>query len=430
MKNLFIPLALSAALCLPVQAQQFDDFFENKTLRTDYIFTGDAHKQEVYLDELSALPQWAGRKHHLNELPLAGNGEITMKDKASGQVIYRTSFSSLFQEWLGEEEATRVKKGFENSFLLPFPKKEVIVTVELKNAHHQVCASLTHEVRPNDILIHQRGNARITPHRYLHQSGNLEDCIDVAILAEGYTEAEMDLFYKDAEATCEALFNHEPFKKLKNRFNIVAVASPSEDSGVSIPGQNEWKSTAVSSHFNTFYSDRYLTTSRVKSIHNWLAGIPYEHIIILANTDTYGGGGIYNSYTLTTAHHPMFKPVVVHEFGHSFGGLADEYAYTDAPSPLYPYHIEPWEQNITTLVDFESKWKDMVPEGTPVPTPVKTDKNEIFTSVGVYEGAGYTLKGIYRPVTECRMKINEAPAFCPVCQRALERLILFYTEKE
>ncbi|MBQ8889836.1 MAG: IgA Peptidase M64 [Bacteroidaceae bacterium] len=430
MKNLFIPLALSAALCLPVQAQQFDDFFENKTLRTDYIFTGDAHKQEVYLDELSALPQWAGRKHHLNELPLAGNGEITMKDKASGQVIYRTSFSSLFQEWLGEEEATRVKKGFENSFLLPFPKKEVIVTVELKNAHHQVCASLTHEVRPNDILIHQRGNARITPHRYLHQSGNLEDCIDVAILAEGYTEAEMDLFYKDAEATCEALFNHEPFKKLKNRFNIVAVASPSEDSGVSIPGQNEWKSTAVSSHFNTFYSDRYLTTSRVKSIHNWLAGIPYEHIIILANTDTYGGGGIYNSYTLTTAHHPMFKPVVVHEFGHSFGGLADEYAYTDAPSPLYPYHIEPWEQNITTLVDFESKWKDMVPEGTPVPTPVKTDKDEIFTSVGVYEGAGYTLKGIYRPVTECRMKINEAPAFCPVCQRALERLILFYTEKE
>lgn len=430
MKNLFIPLALSAALSLPVQAQQFDDFFENKTLRTDYIFTGDAHKQEVYLDELSALPQWAGRKHHLNELPLAGNGEITMKDKASGQVIYRTSFSSLFQEWLGEEEATRVKKGFENSFLLPFPKKEVIVTVELKNAHHQVCASLTHEVRPNDILIHQRGNARITPHRYLHQSGNLEDCIDVAILAEGYTEAEMDLFYKDAEATCEALFNHEPFKKLKNRFNIVAVASPSEDSGVSIPGQNEWKSTAVSSHFNTFYSDRYLTTSRVKSIHNWLAGIPYEHIIILANTDTYGGGGIYNSYTLTTAHHPMFKPVVVHEFGHSFGGLADEYAYTEAPSPLYPYHIEPWEQNITTLVDFESKWKDMVPEGTPVPTPVKTDKNEIFTSVGVYEGAGYTLKGIYRPVTECRMKINEAPAFCPVCQRALERLILFYTEKE
>ena len=420
---------LGIASFLTVQAQNFSDWFEEKTLRTDYIFTGNARQQEVCLDELSMLPQWAGRRHHLSELPLAGNGEITMKDKATGTVIYRTSFSSLFQEWLGEEEATRVKKGFENSFLLPFPKKEAIVTISLKNAHQQVSASLTHEIRPDDVLIHQRGTAHITPHRYIHQSGSLEDCIDVAILAEGYTEAEMDLFYQDAEATCEALFSHEPFKKLKNRFNLVAVASPSADSGVSIPLKDEWKSTAVSSHFSTFYSDRYLTTSRVKSIHNWLAGIPYEHVIILANTDTYGGGGIYNSYTLTTAHHPQFKPVVVHEFGHSFGGLADEYAYTDAPSPLYPYSIEPWEQNITTMVDFESKWKDMVPEGTPVPTPVKTQESEIYTSVGVYEGAGYTTKGIYRPATECRMKINEAPAFCPVCQRALERLILFYTEK-
>ena len=424
-----VTLCLCAALHSPMFAQSFTDFFEDKTLRTDYIFTGNSQKQEVYLDELSSLPQWAGRRHHLSELPLAGNGEITMTDKATGQVIYRTSFSSLFQEWLGEEEATRVQKGFENSFLLPFPKKEAIVTVSLKNARQEVCAQLTHEVHPNDILIHQRGTERLTPHRYLHQGDKAEERIDVAILAEGYTEAEMDIFYRDAEATCEALFTHAPFDKLKDRFNIVAVASPSADSGVSIPLKGEWKSTAVSSHFSTFYSDRYLTTSRVKSIHNWLAGIPYEHIIILANTDTYGGGGIYNSYTLTTAHHPGFKPVVVHEFGHSFGGLADEYFYSDAPSPLYPYDKEPWEQNISTLVNFESKWKDMVPEGTPIPTPVKKNNDEIFTAVGVYEGAGYTSKGIYRPVTECRMKINEAPAFCPVCQRALERLILFYTEE-
>lgn len=428
MKKLSI-LCLCTALHLPVAAQNFSDYFEDKTLRTDYIFTGDATRQEVCLDELTSLPGWAGRRHHLDELPLAGNGEITMTDKATGTVIYRTSFSSLFQEWLGEAEATRVKKGFENSFLLPFPKQPALVTVSLKNAHQEVCASLTHEVRPDDILIHSRGTERITPHRYMHRSGSAEDCIDVAILAEGYTEAEMDVFYKDAQATCEALFAHAPFDKLKDRFNIVAVASPSADSGVSIPLKGEWKSTAVSSHFSTFYSDRYLTTSRVKSIHNWLAGIPYEHIIILANTDTYGGGGIYNSYTLTTAHHPMFKPVVVHEFGHSFGGLADEYFYSDAPSPLYPYDKEPWEPNISTLVDFKSKWQDMVPEGTPVPTPVKKSADEIFTAVGVYEGAGYTSKGIYRPATECRMKINEAPVFCPVCQRSLERLILFYTEK-
>jgi hypothetical protein len=330
---------------------------------------------------------------------------------------------------LGEEEATRVQKGFENTYLLPFPKKETLVTVTLKNAHHQVCASFTHKVRPDDILIHHRGYESITPHRYMHQSGSPEKCIDVAILAEGYTETEMELFYQDAQATCEALFAHDPFGKLKDRFNIVAVASPSKDSGVSIPHQGVWKSTAVGSNFSTFYSDRYLTTSRVKSIHNWLAGIPYEHIIILANTDTYGGGGIYNSYTLTTAHHPDFKPVVVHEFGHSFGGLADEYAYSDDPSPAFPYEVEPWEPNISTLVDFKSKWQDMVRKGTPIPTPIKEDEKEKNTAVGVYEGAGYTNKGIYRPVTECRMRVNKVPAFCPVCQRSLERLILFYTEE-
>ena len=427
MKKLSL-LFLCIGLLAPLQAQNFSDFFEDRTLRTDYLFTGNADKQEVCLDELTEMPGWAGRRHRLDELPLAGNGEITMTDKASGKVIYRTSFSSLFQEWLGEEEATRVKKGYENSFLLPFPKQPALVTVSLKNALQEVSASLTHEVRPDDILIHSRGYGKVAPHRYLHRSGSAEDCIDVAILAEGYTQSEMELFYRDAEATCEALFAHAPFDKLKNRFNIVAVESVSEDSGVSIPLKGEWKSTAVSSHFSTFYSDRYLTTSRVKSIHNWLSGIPYEHIIILANTDTYGGGGIYNSYTLTTAHHPSFKPVVVHEFGHSFGGLADEYFYSDEPSPLYPYHLEPWEQNISTLVNFESKWKDMVPAGTPVPTPVKTSGDEIYTAVGVYEGAGYTSKGIYRPATNCRMKTNEAPGFCPVCQRALERMILFYTK--
>lgn len=426
---------LLAAICIGLsafagQAQNFDDYFVNKTIRADYIFSGNSEAQAICLDELSSLPQWAGRRHHLSELPLAGNGEIEMKDKASGKIIYRTSFSSLFQEWICEAETKKVTRGFENTFLIPFPKNTATVTIRLKDVYHKETASLTHEIDPKDILIHQRGDeASITPHRYLLKSGSEENCIDIAILAEGYTKEETELFYKDAQTACEALFSHEPFKKLKSRFNVVAVFSESKDSGVSIPRQNEWKKTAVSSHFDTFYSDRYLTTRSVKAIHNWLAGIPYEHIIILANTDTYGGGGIYNSYTLTTAHHPMFKPVVVHEFGHSFGGLADEYAYDAAPSPQYPYSIEPWEQNITTLADFDAKWKDMVETGTPVPTPVQTEKSLIYTKVGVYEGAGYTQKGIYRPTTECRMKINEAPVFCPVCQRALEKLIRFYTDK-
>ena len=417
-------------LCLiavsSTRAQVFADHFADKTLRVDYIFNGNASGQAICLDGLSALPTWAGRKHHLAELPLQGNGQIIMRNAASGKTIYTTSFSSLFQEWLETDEARNVTKGFENTFLLPYPLQPVEIEIALLDPRRNVRASMKHIVHPNDVLIEQKGNSHITPHKYLLHNDSPEKCIDVAILAEGYTLQEMQTFYEDADIACKSIFDHEPFKSMKKRFNVVAVASPSTDSGVSVPRLNEWKHTAFGSHFSTFYSDRYLTTSRVKAIHDALAGIPYEHIIILANTEEYGGGGIYNSYTLTTAHHPMFRPVVVHEFGHSFGGLADEYFYdNDVMTDTYPLDIEPWEQNISTQVDFAAKWKDMLSENTPVPTPAEVSENY---PTGVYEGGGYSAKGIFRPAENCRMRTNEYPAFCPVCQRALRRIIEFYTE--
>lgn len=420
---------LLACLCLclgAVKAQTFEHYFTDRTLRVDYLFTGNAERQTICVDELSSLPRWAGRRHHLSELPLAGNGQIEMKDAADGTVIYRTSFSALFQEWLETDEARTTAKGFENTFLLPFPRRAVSVEVTLFDSHRQVRARLQHRVDPEDILIRRKGETHVCPHRYLLKNGQADRCIDVAIVAEGYTEAEMDVFYRDAQTACESLFGHEPFRSMKKRFNVVAVASPSEDSGVSIPRLGEWRSTAFGSHFSTFYSDRYLTTSHLKTLHDALAGIDYEHIIVLANTDEYGGGGIYNSYTLTTAHHKDFRPVVVHEFGHSFGGLADEYFYDeDVMNDTYPTDVEPWEQNVTTRVDFASKWQDMIPEGTPLPTPAD---NFNMHEVGLYEGAAYSARGLYRASYNCRMRTNEYPAFCPVCQRALRRLIEFYTE--
>ena len=417
-------------LCLiavaSTRAQVFADHFADKTLRVDYIFNGNASGQAICLDGVSALPTWAGRKHHLAELPLQGNGQIVMRNAASGKTIYTTSFSSLFQEWLETDEAQNVTKGFENTFLLPYPLQPVEIEITLLDPRRNVRASMKYIVHPNDVLIEQKGNSHITPHKYLLHNDSPEKCINVAILAEGYTLQEMQTFYEDADIACKSIFDHEPFKSMKKRFNVVAVASPSTDSGVSVPRLNEWKHTAFGSHFSTFYSDRYLTTSRVKAIHDALAGIPYEHIIILANTEEYGGGGIYNSYTLTTAHHPMFRPVVVHEFGHSFGGLADEYFYdNDVMTDTYPLDIEPWEQNISTQVDFAAKWKDMLSENTPVPTPAEVSENY---PTGVYEGGGYSAKGIFRPAENCRMRTNEYPAFCPVCQRALRRIIEFYTE--
>ena len=406
---------------------------QDQTLRIDYIFSGTDKAQEISLDEMSCFDGWAGRRVNLDKVPVRGNGQISMTDKATGKVIWRQSFSTLFQEWQTTEEATHVRKAFENVFLLPMPSAEVVVEVELYDFRGGVSASLSHNVLPSDILI-RRMDPVIPPHRYLHQGGDVKDCIDVAIVAEGYTADEADKFYADAKVAMEAILAHEPFGQYQDRFNFVAVALSSEESGVSVPGKGEWKKTALSSHFNTFYMDRYLTTLRLRQMHDRLCGIPYEHIVILANTDTYGGGGIYNSYTLTTAGHVSFRPVVVHEFGHSFAGLADEYYYDDQFVEYYYPDCEPWEQNITTLFDFTSKWDDMLPKVIGIPTaPVQGNIWESFhegvgmdSMIGVYEGAGYQSKGVYRPFPDCRMKTNAAESFCPVCQRAIARMIEYH----
>ena len=404
MRQVFLTILamVASAICMSAQTQ---------TLRVDYIFSGTDKSVEISLDEMSRFDGWAGRRTNLNEVPVRGNGQICMTDLQTGDTLYRMSFSTLFQEWQTTEEATKVRKSFENVFLLPMPQTKAKVNVHLYDFFGNIVASLNHVVDPSDIMIRQL-NPQTPEHRYLLKSGAPEEKIDVAIVAEGYTAEEMDMFYADAQAAMEAILNHEPFGQYKDRFNFMAVALESQDSGVSVPGEGEWKDTALKAHFNTFYMDRYLTTLRLKNMHDKLCGVPYEHIVILTNTDTYGGGGIYNSYTLTTAHHPAFKPVVVHEFGHSFAGLADEYYYDDQYVEYYYPGTEPWEQNITTLADFESKWKDMLDAG----------------EAELLEGAGYQSKGVYRPAKDCRMHTNRAENFCPVCQRALGRIIEFYTD--
>lgn len=409
---------------LILKSQEFDTYFVNKTLRIDYIFSGNSEKQAIALDELNELPQWTGRKHNLPQSHLDGNGQIVVYDLQSGKCIYKNTFSTLFQEWISTDEAKTITKSFENVFLLPFPKEKVRVEISLRDRYNKYTTAMSHIVNPTDILIHKKGYNNITPHSLIHKGKENKKCINIAILAEGYQVNEMNIFRKYAEETVKQILSYKPFNKYKDNFNFYIVESPSIDSGLSVPRQNIWKRTAFGSHFDTFYSERYLTTSRVKDLHDILAGIPYEHIIILANTDVYGGGGIFNSYTLTTTGHKDFKPVVVHEFGHSFAGLADEYFYeSDVLDNTYEHSIEPWEQNISTLINFDSKWKDMLLPQTSIPTNLNDSTKY---SIGVYEGAGYSSKGIYRSSIDCRMKTNTYKEFCPVCQRAIEQLILFY----
>ena len=410
MRKLFIISALLLS-SFSAQAQNFDDYFEDKTLRLDYTFAGDATRQQIFVDELVSLPRWYGRKQHLAELPLKGNGQITVRSLAEGMVIYRHSFSSLFQEWVSTAEAKQTQKSFENVFLVPFPKSPVEIKVELFDYHDQVISRLTHKVDPKDILIRKAGERQITPHVTLQQAADTARCIRVAFVAEGYQQQEMDVFLNDCRIAMESLFEHEPFKQNQLKFNMVAVMPPSVESGTSEPNKGIWKNTPLGSHFDTFYSERYLTTLHLKKLHGVLAGIPYEHIIVLVNTDRYGGGGIYNSYNLTYAHGKHFRPVVVHEFGHSFGGLGDEYPYGD-DDPMYFADTEPWEPNLTTKHDFNGKWENLI-----------KDKK-----AGFIEGGGYLSKGVWRGYENCRMRTNEEPEFCLVCQQALQRLIDFYTK--
>ena len=409
MKKLLI-ISLLSSIAISVQAQRFEDYFEDRTLRLDYTFCGDASHQQIYVDELISIPRWYGRRHRLAELPLKGNGDITVRSKADGMVIYRHSFSSLFQEWLSTAESKHVQKSFENVFLVPYPKQPVDITVELRNYHDSVFASMTHTVDPTDILIRKASKRLVTPYVTLQQAADTSRCIHVAYVAEGYQQHEMGTFLEDCKIAMESLFSHEPFRQMQDRFNMIAVMSPSAESGVSEPGKGIWRNTALGAHFDTFYSARYLTTLHLKKMNDVLAGTPYEHVIVLVNGERYGGGGIYNSYTLTDAHGPSFRPVVVHEFGHSFGGLGDEYPYGD-DDPMYFPDTEPWEPNLTTKCDFNGKWEDLVRDG----------------KAGLIEGGGYLTKGVWRGFENCRMRTNEEPEFCLVCQQALIRLINFYT---
>lgn len=397
--------------------QQFDDFFEDRTLRLDYVFAGNNREQYIFFEQAYSTPRWAGRRSRLAEIPLRGNGQIKVKDPATGQLLYVHTFSTLFQEWQVTEEATKVHKAFETSYNVPFPKQPVDVTVTLTNFHGQVVGQLTHTIDPADILIRPIGDNGI-PHRYIWTPDSVPDltrCIDLAIVAEGYTADETDKFYDDCQRAVDALFAHEPFTTLKNRFNVVAVAPASLDQGASVPRQQKWSRTPVGTHYDTFYSDRYLMTQDIHRLYDVLSCVPFEHIIVLVNSSIYGGGGIYNQVLVSTTGHPTFRQVLVHEFGHSYGGLGDEYYYDDAYETSYPADTEPWEPNLTTKVDFEHKWADMLPDPT--------------GRVGLFEGGGYQSKGVWRPSEDCRMKTNEAEHFCPVCDRAIRRITDFYTSR-
>lgn len=416
MKNLFRILIAIASITVSVAHAATSDFNENfcdSTLRL-YCAVGANRGVPFFgIERATIANHWGGRKVNLDKLHYAGNGTVTVIDAISADTIYRHSFSTLFNEWLSLDTAASASAAFQHAVAIPRPRRDATVNIAFTNPRHETILSASWRFNPTDILIADHTAREPFPHELIHKATVSESPINVAILAEGYTPDEMSTFRQHADTAVSAILAHEPFGKFADRFNFYIVYTPSQESGVSIPKNNDWKTTAFGSHFSTFYSNRYLTTENIHTLHAALEGVPAEHIIVLANTPEYGGGGIYNNYTLTTALEKKFKPVVVHEFGHSFGGLADEYYYANEENnDSYPTDIEPWEPNITTLASFNGKWENCTGnDGKPL----------------LIEGAAYSAKGRFRAEENCRMRTNDPVPFCIACRIALERLINFLT---
>ena len=342
------------------------------------------------------------------------------------KIVFSKGFNSLSNEWAAIDEAKNEKRLFYHAIQIPFPKKTLRVQIDQRDREGIFHPLSSREIRPDDYFIKVEMPINY-PSKDLLINGSPSEKVDLVILAEGYTAAEADKFYADAQRMTDYMFTIPPFDKLKKDFNVRAIAVPSAESGTDVPGKNIYRNTAFNSSFYTFNQERYLTTNSLKEIADVAAAVPYDQLYVLVNTPIYGGGGFYNHLNLGTADNELSEKVYIHEFGHGFVGLADEYYYDWDPTfqDMYNQKIEPWEENITTLVNFGSKWKDMVQKNTPIPTP-RTKKYQKV--VGAFEGGGYTSKGVYSPMQDCRMKSNEPKGFCPVCERAIQKIVNFYTK--
>ncbi|RMF58462.1 MAG: peptidase M64, partial [Calditrichaeota bacterium] len=432
---------------LSAQTIPFDQFFVNKTLRVDYFHTGTATREIISLDQAYQEGPWAGSRTRLIDTLNLGKYLVRVFDVESNQLIFSRGFSSIYGEWETTGEAKdEIARTFHESVLLPFPKRPVQVVLAKRDRWMHFQDIFSTVIDPASRFVNREPRSRDFKVLTLLETGPPEKRVDFLLLGDGYTKDELGKFRKDAEHWKRVILQTSPFKENAQRLNIRAIEVVSEDSGIDEPRKNVWKHTALGCSYNSFDSPRYVLTLENKAIRDIASAAPYDFIYILVNSKRYGGGGIYNLYAtgMTGVTNPDFdwhvEYMFTHEFGHSFAGLGDEY-YSSSVSyeDFYPRGVEPWEPNVTALLDPEHlKWKAFVAPDTPLPTPwpkAKFDSLEAvratwdrskpgyyekwaklraeqvkamqaspyYGKVGAFEGAGYSSRGLYRPGMDCRM---------------------------
>ncbi|OGU66875.1 MAG: peptidase M64 [Stygiobacter sp.] len=422
MKKLLLLLVISFSV---ISAQiNFDDYFVDKTMRLDFFHTGDKTSETISFDKLIEEGIWSGSKKNLLDKLQFGHYMLKVLNPTDKQEIYSRGFSTLYQEWQTTEESKTTIRSMQGSVCFPFPKSKILVELYRRDKKNVFQKLFEKEVDPSSYFIIKEKIKPFTSFK-VHYSGESSNKLDIVFIPEGYNKDEMTKFKDDCTRFSGYLFDYSPFKENKSKINIWGVEAPSSESETDIPGKGIWKQTILNSRFYTFDSERYLMTSDYHTVKDVAANAPYDQIFILVNTTKYGGGAIYNFYSMTSAYDKRANQIFVHEFAHGLAGLADEYGNDNTYQDMYPTDVEPWEPNLTTMVNFESKWKHLIEAGTPIPTP----SEEMYKNkIGVFEGGGYVAKGVYRPTFNSIMNSFSSNEFNLVCKEALEKVINFYAE--
>jgi hypothetical protein len=463
--------ALAVATLRSQPVLTYDRYFAANTMRVDYFHSGGLGTEIVSLDRVVSDGPWPGSRTRLVDDTNLGKYLFEVVDRETNRVLYSRGFASIYGEWETTPESKQLHRTFHESLRFPWPRVPVQVVLKKRDSQNSFHECWSTVVDPDSRFVNRADRKAAGAVWTLFESGSPADKVDLLLIGEGYTAAQLPKFHADAKRLVEALFAFEPFKSRRADFNVRGLDLPSDESGVNRPQVSSFRRTPLSAEYNIFDSERYMLTYDNRALRDVASAAPYEFLEILANEAQYGGGGIFNLQATAAADTGFADYVFVHEFGHHFAGLGDEYYTSDvAYETGAAEHPEPWEPNITALHDpAKLKWRDLVEPGTPLPTPWDKEAFEIQTravqakrrdlrakgvpeteidaqfrdqmawdtkflgsmkfsgKVGAFEGAGYETKGLYRPETDCIMFTRDPVGFCRVCRRAISRIIDEYS---
>jgi hypothetical protein len=442
------------------------------TMRVDYYHTGNETEERFSLDRVVVEPlPWAGNPGKPIDATNLGKYFFEVSDAASGRVLYSRGFSSIYGEWETTAEAKRLNRTFSESLRFPAPEDPVRIVVKKRDPKNAFRDVWTVAVDVSDKFVERGTMPPVTGAVIkLHESGEPAQKLDLLILCDGYTAAERDKFERDARRLTEVLFATSPFKERERDINVWGLCPPAAQSGVSRPSQRIFRRSPIGATYDAFDSERYVLTFENKAFRDVAANAPYDVVEILVNSVTYGGGGIFGLYSTVAADSAWAPYIFIHEFGHHIAALADEYYTSDVAYLPAADRVEPWEPNVTALLDPATlKWKDLVKAGTPLPTPWPKAEFEQYTKgiqqkrreiraqnrpesemdalfreeqrrdtsvlntgphagvVGAFEGANYEARGFYRPQADCIMFTRDEVPFCAICRRAIDSVLNLYS---